>query len=142
MKFSFITALLLGVVTLIPALSLAQDEEIDMDDVKISLVKKGALTAKKINGPNKELMQLKISQQLLSSQEPTDSLMLDNLDILEPHVNTNDSATLPGFDPNQGPVPGEFATSPNQLDESVDFPTDLNTLPLPGGLPLDPDEGL
>lgn len=142
MKLSSIVALLLGLITLAPALSLAQDDEIDMDDVKISLVKKGELTAKKINGPNKELLQLKISQQLLSSQESTDSLITDNLNILETNIDINDSATLPVLDPNQVPVPGEFATTPIQLDGPIDFPTDINAQPLPGGFPLDPDEGL
>lgn len=142
MKFISIAAPLLCLIVLAPRLSLAQDDEIDMDEVKISLVKKGALTAKKITGPNKELLQLKISQQLLSSQEAATSLMPDNLDVLEPNISINDSATLPVFDPGPGLVPDEFATTPVELEGPIDLPTDIDSLPLPSGIPVDPDEGL
>lgn len=110
-RFTFLAALL-SAVMLSPAESVAQTDEIDMDDVKIKLVAKGELSVKKIIGPDKALLQqilrLRLAQELSSAQKSPELLQPENLEIIE----LNDTL---------------FSNSPSGID--IPAPNDLSELP-------------
>ena len=56
---------------------------VNMDDVKIKLLPKGQFKGKKIAGPNKLLLQLKIAKDLKTIKVTPDSVNVENLDLLE-----------------------------------------------------------
>ena len=60
-----------------------QSEEVNMDEVKIKLLPKGEFKGKKIAGPNKLLLQLKIAKDLKRVKVTPDTVNVENLDLLE-----------------------------------------------------------
>lgn len=60
-----------------------QSEEVNMDEVKIKLLPKGEFKGKKIAGPNKLLLQLKIARDLNRIKVTPDTVNVENIDLLE-----------------------------------------------------------
>jgi len=60
-----------------------ENEEVNMDEVKIKLLPKGEFKGSKISGPNKLLLQLKIAKDLKRVKVTPDTVNVENLDLLE-----------------------------------------------------------
>jgi len=61
----------------------SESEEVNMDEVKIKLLPKGEFKGKKISGPNKLLLQLKMAKDLKRVKVTPDTVNVENLDLLE-----------------------------------------------------------
>jgi len=74
----------LGVLILAPqVMAETQNEQVNMDEVKIKLLPKGEFKGKKISGPNKLLLQLKIAKDLKRVKVTPDTVNVENIDLLE-----------------------------------------------------------
>jgi len=86
----------LGFLLLAPqVLADIQSEEVNMDEVKIKLLPKGEFKGKKITGPNKLLLQLKIAKDLKRVKVTPDTVNVENIDLLE----LNESSPIMGLVP-------------------------------------------
>ena len=98
MRHLLFLSVLLNLTLLTSAVSAAESNQIDMDDVKIRLVVKGDLTVKKIAAPDKALLQklsrLKLANKLKSSQKSPELLRPENLEIVE--LSDTLLSTIPG----------------------------------------------
>ncbi|GEM_PF-2207863 len=78
-------------------------EEVNMDEVKIKLLPKGEFKGKKISGPNKLLLQLKIAKDLKRVKVTPDTVNVENLDLLE----LNESSPIMVLIPDDSLATGE-----------------------------------
>ncbi len=76
-------------------LAASTGDEVNMDEVKIKLLSKGQFKGKKIAGPNKLLLQLKIAKELKQVKVSPETVNVENLDLLE----LNEPGTIIGIAP-------------------------------------------
>ncbi len=121
MKRLLFSSVLLNALLFTSVASMAEMNKIDMDDVKIKLVGRGDLAVKKITGPDKALLRLKLAKELKSSQKTPELLQPENLEIDE--INDTLISTGPGGNDLPGPddLPGPSdAPDPNGMAIELD----------------------
>jgi hypothetical protein len=69
------------------------DTQLELDEVKIQLISKGSIAGKKIRGPDKQLLKMKIANELNAIKSTPESINAENLDLLDLGSEAVDDAT-------------------------------------------------
>lgn len=59
------------------------ETQVELDEVKIQLISKGSIVGKKIMGPDKQLLKMKIANELNAIKSTPESINAENLDLLD-----------------------------------------------------------